>query len=130
MNLFCGIGRLCKDPEIRHTQDGTTIANYTLAIDRVGKKDEADFLRCVCFGKVAEFAEKYLTKGIKIAIEGRVQTGSYTNRDGQKVYTTDIVVSSHEFCESKKTGETQGAPEGTDSFMDVPTDIDDDIPFR
>lgn len=96
-------GRLTKDPEVRSSGD-TLVARYSLAVDRKYSKDnETDFLNCVCFGKTAEFAEKYLHKGMKIIVVGRIQTGSYTNKDGQKVYTTDIVVEEHEFCESKNS---------------------------
>ena len=96
-------GRLTKDAEVRSSGD-TLVARYSLAVDRKYSKDnETDFLNCVCFGKTAEFAEKYLHKGMKIIVVGRIQTGSYTNKDGQKVYTTDIVVEEHEFCESKNS---------------------------
>lgn len=130
MNLFIGIGRLTKDPDIRRTNEGLTIARYTLAIDRIGKDKDADFISCVAFGKVGEFAEKYLRKGTKIAIEGRIQTGNYTNKDGNKVYTTDVIVSSHEFCEMKSDGGAESAPAGVSDFMSVPDDIDEDIPFK
>lgn len=130
MNVFIGIGRLTKDPEVKITNEGLTIARYTLAIDRIGKDKGADFISCVAFGKVGEFAEKYLRKGIKIAIEGRIQTGSYTNKNGDKVYTTDVIVSSHEFCE-RKTGDeaAETAPAGTDDFMNIDPD-GDEIPFK
>lgn len=96
-------GRLTRDPEVM-AKGETTISRYSLAVDRKYSKDnETDFLNCVCFGKTAEFAEKYLHKGMKIIVVGRIQTGSYTNKDGQKVYTTDIVVEEHEFCESKNS---------------------------
>lgn len=103
MNKWIGMGRLTKDPDVRMTQEGLAIARYTLAVDRKKKEDPADFISCVVFGKGAEFAEKYLHKGSKIAVEGHIQTGSYTNKDGQKVYTTDVIVDTHEFVESKKT---------------------------
>ena len=140
MNKFIGIGRLTKDPEIRATEGGKTIARYGLAIDRQFKRDgepTADFFNCVAFGKSGEFAETYLHKGMKIAIEGRIQTGSYTNKDGQKVYTTDIIVDRHEFCESKgakaESVETNENPhemtkEEVDSFMSV--EVDEDLPFN
>lgn len=101
------MGRLTRDPEIRYGSDGngTSVARYTLAVDRRGKKAEgeqsADFLPCVAFGKDAEFAGKWLRKGMRIVVSGRLQTGSYTNRDGQKVYTTDVIISSQEFADSK-----------------------------
>lgn len=108
MNNVTLMGRLTRDPDVRYTQgaETMTIARYTLAVDRrrSSKGDQeqsADFINCVAFGKSAEFAEKYLTKGMKIAVRGRIQTGSYTNRDGQKIYTTEVVVDEHEFCESR-----------------------------
>lgn len=103
MNSVVLIGRLTKDPEVRVSQDGGSIARYSLAVDRRKKDAGADFISCVAFGKGAEFAEKYLKKGTKIGVTGRIQTGSYTNKDGQKVYTTDVIVDTHEFVESKKT---------------------------
>lgn len=127
MNTVVLIGRLCKevDFKIAAGRDGDMpIARYTLAVDRKGKKDEADFIPCVCFGKTADFASKYLHKGMKIAVEGRIQTGSYTNRDGQKVYTTDVIVDSHEFCE-RKTEEQKRQ----DDFMNIPPDIEEEMPF-
>jgi single-strand DNA-binding protein len=140
MNCFFGIGRLTADPETRYTQGNNPMAvsRYNLAVDRRTKKDGeqgADFLRCVAFGKSAEFAEKYLSKGMKIAIRGHVQTGSYTDKDGKKVYTTDIVVDEHEFCESKKAANEsqQSQPEpmpDNDGFMHIPDDIDAELPFN
>lgn len=100
MNNVVLMGRLTKDPEIR--QGETMVARYTLAVDR--RKGEADFISCVAFGKGAEFAEKYLHKGTKISVLGRLQTGSYTDKEGRKIYTTDVVVNEQEFCESKKEG--------------------------
>ena len=126
MNLAILMGRLTKDPDISTSQNGTQIARYTLAIDRIGKDQGADFISCVAFNKSAEFAEKYLKKGTKIAIEGMIRTGSYTNKDGQKVYTTDVIVNRQEFAESKgEVKETK--PE--DGFMSIPGGIDDEIPF-
>ena len=115
MNKVILIGRLARDPDVRYTQGGMAVTRYTLAVDRRFKKNDengneqtADFISCVAFGKSAEFAEKYLRKGIKTAVTGRIQTGSYTNRDGQKVYTTDVVVEEQEFVESKKAaGQTE-----------------------
>lgn len=139
MNKVILIGRLTKDPETRYSQgqNSTCISRYSLAVDRQFKRDgeqAADFLNCVAFGKQGEFAEKYLKKGTKIAVTGRLQTGSYTDRDGKKVYTTDVVVESHEFVESKKEGdqETQSSPYGsigTDGFMNIPDGIDEELPF-
>ena len=140
MNKVILMGRLVRDPDIRWTQgqDARCIARYTLAVDRRIKAQEgqqsADFVSCVSFGKTAEFIEKYIKKGTKIAITGRIQTGSYTNRDEQKVYTTDVVVEECEFAESKKAaGEntSQPAPEtDDDGFMNVPDEIDDELPFN
>lgn len=124
MNKAILIGRLTKAPEIRTTADGLNIARYILAVDRM-KKGEADFITCVAFGKAADFAEKWLTKGTKIAITGHIQTGSYEGKNG-KVYTTEIVVETQEFCEKKE----QPAPEkepATDDFMSIPDGAD--LPF-
>ena len=131
MNKVILMGRLTKDPDIRYTQDVTAVARYTLAVDRRYQRDgeqKADFISCVAFGKSGEFAEKYLHKGMKIMVSGRIQTGSYTNRDGQKVYTTDIVVEEQEFAESKKTQEANQEQE--DGFMSIPDGVDDEgLPF-
>lgn len=130
------IGRLTKEPEIRYSQaaEPMAIARYTLAVDRRFKKDgeaTADFINCVAFGKNGEFAEKYLHKGVKIAVSGRIQTGSYTNKDGQKVYTTDVVVEEQEFCESKSSNHQDKPKPVDDGFMEVPTDLSvDDLPFK
>ncbi len=129
------MGRLTRDPEVRYTQTGNeqmAIARYTLAVDRRYKKDgdqqTADFISCVAFGNNGKFAENYLHQGTKIIVEGRIQTGSYTRQDGVKVYTTDIVVESQEFAESKKS-EEKGKDIG-DGFIQVPDNIDDDgMPF-
>lgn len=114
MNKVILCGRLTKDPDV-HTNGDSKNARYTIAVDRPYKKEggqDSDFVSCVVFGKSADFAEKYLQKGIKILIEGRIQTGSYTNKEGQKVYTTDVVVDRHEFVESKgqRTGQTSAPP--------------------
>lgn len=134
MNVFTGIGRLTADPDVRYSGD-MCVARYTLAIDR--KKDEADFIRCVCFGKVGEFAEKYLRKGAKVGIVGRIQTGSYKDKDGRTVYTTDIVVNEHTFCESRgnaqgtaKTPENGKKSAGIAGFMQIPDDMDEELPFN
>ena len=102
MNKVWLIGRLTREPDARATPQGMKITRYTLAVDRFSKDKGADFISCVAFDKQADFAGLYLHKGTKIAIEGRIQTGSYTNKDGQKVYTTDVIVSNHEFCESRQ----------------------------
>lgn len=135
MNKFFGIGRLTKDPEIMHKGE-TNIARYSLAIDR--RKGEADFINCVCFGRAADFVEKYLQKGMKIAVAGRIQTGSYKTKDGRTVYTTDIVVEEHEFCEGRKAQE--GPQRGTednlpadsqiDGFLAIPEGVDEELPFK
>ena len=141
MNKVILMGRLTRDPEVRYTQgdNAMAIARYSLAVDRRFKKDgdeqTADFINCIAFGKAGEFAEKYFRKGTKIAVVGRIQTGSYTNKDGQKVYTTDVVVEEQEFAESKNSGSSdnnQSAPvnKNTD-FMNIPDGIDDsELPFN
>ena len=127
MNIAILMGRLTKDPDISTSQNGTQIARYTIAIDRIGKDQGADFISCVAFNKSAEFAEKYLKKGTKIAIEGMIRTGSYTNKDGQKVYTTDVVVEEQEFCESKASDQPKEQDNG---FVKVPEGIEQDLPFK
>lgn len=151
MNQVILMGRLTRDPDVRYSQGSQpiAIARYTLAVDRRSRNDEqsADFISCIAFGKGAEFAEKYLQQGTKILIRGRIQTGSYTNRDGQKVYTTDVVVEEHEFAESKASASQnsgsnyggynnysqeprQSAPAISssvgDGFMSIPDDLDDE----
>ncbi len=154
MNKVILMGRLTRDPEVRYSQGETplAIARYTLAVDRRGGRNNgedqsADFIGCVAFGRAGEFAERYLRKGTKIAVTGRIQTGSYTNKDGVKVYTTDVVVEDHEFVESKnassgsegsyQSGGYQGggynrpAPGGAgDGFMNIPDGIDEELPFN
>lgn len=143
MNKVILMGRLTRDPEVRQSQgeNATTIARYTLAVDRrirrEGDENTADFISCVAFGRAGEFAEKYLRKGIKIVVTGRIQTGSYTNKDGVRVYTTDVVVEDHEFAESKNassggsesTGNTAPATAGN-GFMNIPDGIDEELPFN
>ena len=139
MNKVILMGRLTRDAEIRSSQGGnpTTIARYTLAVDRRFKRDgdqTADFINCIAFGKSAEFAEKYFHKGTKVVVTGRIQTGSYTNKDGQKVYTTDVVVEDQEFAESKATSQqnqkNNSAPvSDSDGFMNIPDGIDEEMPF-
>lgn len=124
------MGRLTADPQVRYSQgeNSTCIARYTLAVDRRGGGEQtADFISIVAFGKSGEFAEKYLHKGTKIVLSGRIQTGSYTNKDGQKVYTTEVVADDQEFCE-KKSAEATGNTESND-FMNLPEGIEDDLPF-
>ena len=139
MNKTVLIGRLTKDPEVRYSQgeQPTAIARYTLAVDRKFKKEgeqTADFISCVAFGKLGEFAEKYLKKGTKIALVGHIQTGSYTKEDGSKVYTTDIIVDECEFAESKgaSSNNTDGHPSGFDpsNIPDTPADTDMALPWN
>lgn len=151
MNKVILMGRLTRDPDVRYSNTSTgeqmSIARYTLAVDRrfvrrnAGDNQQtADFIQCVAFSRQAEFAEKYLKQGTKIAITGRIQTGSYTNKEGQKVYTTEVVVDEQEFAESKSASENNGggytasqaqpgeAP--TDGFMNIPEGIENDLPFK
>lgn len=148
MNNVSLVGRLARDPEVRYSQGGnaTCVARYTLAVSRPFKnsngEQEADFISCVAFGKAGEFAEKYLTKGTMIGVTGRIQTGSYTDKGGNKVYTTDVVVATQEFCEKKGNGESSSAPSANaktnnnkdkksdDGFMNIPEDVDDELPFN
>ena len=163
MNKVILMGRLTRDPDIRYSagENAQRIARYTLAVDRrfsrrdgSGNEQSADFIGCVAFGRSAEFAEKYLHKGTKVLVTGRIQTGSYTNRDGQKVYTTDVVVEDQEFAESKAAASESGygagssfgapasapapAPAGAsdpgdaagDGFMNIPEGLDEELPFN
>ena len=140
MNKVILVGRLTRDPEVRYSQGENTmaIARYTIAVNRRFKREgdpEADFIRCVVFGRAAEFAEKYFRQGLRIAISGRIQTGSYTNKEGVKVYTTEVVVEEQEFAESMAEREhTQtpvSAPESSgDGFMNIPEGIDEELPFH
>lgn len=141
MNKVILMGRLTRDPDVRYTQgeEPMAIARFTLAVDRRGKRDgeaSADFPSCVCFRRTAEFIEKYAHQGTKLVVVGRIQTGSYTNRDGQKVYTTDVVVEEAEFAESKAAADrnTQQTPPpspdtGADGFMNIPDGIEEGLPF-
>ncbi|MBD5546404.1 MAG: single-stranded DNA-binding protein [Lachnospiraceae bacterium] len=147
MNKVILMGRLTRDPEVRYSQgeNALAIARYTLAVDRRfnrgGDENTADFINCVAFGKSGEFAERYFRKGTKILVSGRIQTGSYTNKDGVKVYTTEVVAEDQEFAESKNSsagsngGFTGGnrAPEPSgagDGFMNIPDGIDEELPFN
>ena len=135
MNSVQLIGRLTRDPEIRYTDGGASIARFGLAVDRRFKQEngaDADFINIVSFGKTAEFIEKYFHKGMKIALNGRIQTGSYTDKDGKKVYTTDIVAENVEFCESKGTSANNDAPSHASDgdFMNVPDGMDEELPFN
>lgn len=140
MNKAILMGRATRDAEVRYTQGEKplAVARFNLAVDRIGKDNEADFINIVAFGKSGEFCEKYVKKGIKLLIEGRIQTGSYTNKDGTKIYTTDVIAEHIEFAESKASTEpTTGfaainAPievEG-DGFANIPAGIDEELPFR
>ena len=155
MNKVILMGRLTRDPEVRYSagENALAIARYTLAVDRRFRRDgeaSADFISCVSFGRTAEFAEKYFRQGLKIAVTGRIQTGSYTNREGQKVYTTDVVVEDQEFAESKASSMANGSNGGYsdyqpaapapaakpapsaavgDGFMNIPDGIDEELPF-
>ena len=139
MNKWIGVGRIVRDPEVRYTQgeNATAIARYTVAVDRRFKRDgepTADFINCVAFGKTGEFAEKYFTKGMRVAVSGRLTTGSYTNKDGVKVYTTEVTVEEHEFAQSKSENETTGSSgdpkRGDNGFMNIPDGIDESLPFN
>ena len=147
MNKVILMGRLTRDPEVRYSQgeQAMAVARYTLAVDRRGKNQEnsADFIQCVAFGKAGEFAERYLHKGTKIVLTGRIQTGSYTNKEGQRVYTTDVIAEDQEFAESKNaSGDNSGfaggnnnhfkpEPSGVgDGFMNIPDGIDEELPFN
>lgn len=142
MNKVIIMGRLTRDSDVRWTQQNSSqesmcIARYTIAVDRRGRDNGTDYISCVAFGKAGEFAEKYCRKGTKLAIVGRIQTGSYTNKDGVKVYTTDVVIEEQEFAESKAAAGQQGngsAPASSndtygDGFMNIPDGIDEELPF-
>ena len=146
MNKVILMGRLTRDPEVRYSQgeNASAVARYTLAVDRRFKRDgeqSTDFINCVAFGRTAEFAERYLRQGTKLVVTGRIQTGSYTNKDGVKVYTTDIVVEEQEFAESKAAASNapsnnyQASPMPApstdigDGFMNIPDGIDEELPF-
>ena len=146
MNKVILMGRLPRDPEVRYSQGANSlaIARYTLAVDRRFRRDgepTADFINCVAFGKQAEHAERYYRQGLRVVVCGRIQTGSYTNKDGVKVYTTDVVVEEQEFAESKSSSDAnrggfQAAPapapamDAGDGFMNIPDGIDEELPFN
>ncbi len=139
MNKWIGMGRLTRDPEIRYTQgdNASCIARFSLAVDRRFKRDgdqTTDFINCVAFGKTGEFIEKYTHQGTKLIVEGRIQTGSYTNKDGNKVYTTDVVVENAEFAESKSSQQNNNnaVPQAdNDGFMSIPTGVESEcLPFN
>lgn len=159
MNKVILMGRLTRDPDVRYSagENSTAVARYTIAVDRRFKRDgeaTADFIGCVAFGRSAEFAEKYLRQGMRIVVEGRIQTGSYTNKEGVKVYTTDVIVEQQEFAESKAasqehagsfgggsgfggspfggapSAQAPAAPASADGFMNIPDGIDEELPFN
>ena len=148
MNRVILMGRLTRDPEVRYSQGERTmaIARYTLAVDRRGRRGQdgndqsADFIQCVAFDRAGEFAEKYFRQGMRVLVSGRIQTGSYVNRDGQKVYTTDVVIDEQEFAESKAHSQQNNGyqqepscpypPVNGDGFMDIPDGIDEELPFN
>ena len=141
MNHVVLIGRLVRDPEIRYSQGEKpmAVAKYTLAVDRRYKRENeptADFICCISFGRNAEFAEKYMTQGRKFAVEGSIQTGSYQNKDGQTVYTTDVIVNGQDFCDSKpagsgSSGNYAGAATDSEGFMKIPDGVEDEgLPFN
>ena len=143
MNKVILMGRLTRDAEIRYSQgeSSTAIARFSLAVDRRFRRDNdeqtADFINCVAFGRTAEFLERFGRKGTKFVLEGRIQTGSYTNKDGQKVYTTDVVVEDTEFVESKgassadNSNTSRPAPSAANNndFMSIPNGVDEELPF-
>ena len=126
MNSVVLVGRLTKDVDLRYTNNQTAVGRFSLAVDRFGKDNGADFINCVAFDKKAEVLTKYTHKGSKIAVIGRIQTGSY-EKDGRKVYTTDVIVNEIEFCESRKEEPKEETP--SDEFMDIPDDVDSKLPF-
>ena len=153
MNKVILMGRLTRDPEVRYSQgeNSTAVARYTLAVDRRftrrdggDNQQTADFIQCVAFGRSGEFAEKYFRKGLKVLVTGRIQTGSYTNQEGQKIYTTDVVVEDQEFAESKAASDNYQQNNGSfapadrpspsaavgDGFMNIPDGIDEELPFK
>lgn len=148
MNKVILIGRLTRDPEVRYSSgaEPMAIARYTLAVDRRGRRDAsgsdqtADFIPCVAFGRQGEFAEKYLKQGTKMAVTGRIQTGSYTNKDGNRVYTTEVIIEEQEFAESKNASGSNGGYQEADrpapgsasaeGFMSIPDGIENDLPFK
>lgn len=140
MNKVILMGRLTRDPEVKYSNgdNSMAIARYTLAVNRRmirSGEQNADFINCVTFGKNAEFAEKYLKQGMKIVVVGRIQTGSYTNKDGQRVYTTDVVVEEHDFAENKASQQQSQnnrptpSPDNASNFMDIPDGVGEDLPF-
>ena len=147
MNRVILMGRLTRDPEVRYSQGerSMAIARYTLAVERRGRKKQegnseqtADFINCVAFDRAGEFAEKYFRQGMRVLVSGRLQTGSYTNKDGQKVYTTDVVIEEQEFADSRNSNNGNQQPQNQgfssagsgDGFMNIPDGVDDGVPFN
>lgn len=140
MNKVILMGRLTRDPQVSYSSNNNAVARFTIAVDRRYKREgeeqaAADFISCVAFRQRAEFLEKYCKKGVKLVVEGSIQTGSYTNKDGQKVYTTDVVVDNLEFAESKGTGSDGAgfsAPSGDsgNGFINLPEGVDEELPFN
>lgn len=134
MNSVQLVGRLTRDPDVRYTNGGLTIAKFSVAIDRKFKtegEETADFINCSAFGKTAEFMEKFFHKGMRVGLTGRIQTGSYTNKDGVKVYTTEVVAESVEFTESKNANaQSSDTAKPSKDFMDVPDALEDELPFN
>lgn len=131
MNSVALTGRMARDPEIRYTDGGVSIARFTVAVNRRKKDDPADFIGCIAFGKTAELLEKFFHKGMRIGLNGRIQTGSYTNKEGKKVYTTDIIAEQVEFLDSKSDGNAQPEQKpDANGFVNIPDNVDDEgLPF-
>lgn len=138
MNKWIGMGRLTRDPEVRYSQSGSAVTNFSVAIDRRYKRDgetTADFFNCIAFGKTGEFVEKYLRKGIKVVIEGELQNNNYEDKNGTKHYSVQIIVNQIEFAESKSsqtnndTAEPETNAPADDGFMNIPDGIDEELPF-
>lgn len=134
MNKVSLVGRICRDPEVRYTngESPMAVARFTVACNRRIKKDgeqNADFIQCIAFGKTAELIERYFFKGMKIGVDGRIQTGSYENKDGQKVYTTEVLAERVEFVESKNNSSANDSAKKDDSFMNIPDQIEEELPF-
>jgi len=134
MNKVILMGRLVRDAEIRNSGEKNKLARFSLAVDHRFKKDgeeqTADFLNCVAFRNQADFIEKYGRKGVKFIVEGHIRTGSYTNKDGGKIYTTDIIVENIEFAESKNAGKASAEPRDGEGFMDIPDEVGEEMPFK
>lgn len=132
MNSVALTGRMARDPEVRYTDGGVSIARFTVAVNRRKREDPADFISCIAFGKTAELIEKYFHKGMRIGLNGRIQTGSYENKEGRKVYTTDIIAEAVEFLDNKSDGNAQTEQKAdANGFVNIPDDVDDGgLPFN